>query len=457
MFHAARKMFGDRGSLLSAVVYQLLPYHLIDLYHRVTFAELFAYAWLPLFFYFLVRTQDPERSTKQMAGLSFVYAGLICTHLVTGFLFTLFAGAFLLYRMVSAGWSKSLLRTAVPLLLGLGISSVYLWPAVFERRFVHLYVLLKGQYYFTGNFLFDFRGHLFEIFYRFLNITVLLETSCFVMLLLLSRKSGGYVMRENTNRFLVLAFTVAFFLTTQLSLPVWSLIPQFPFLQFPWRWIIVMELSLCFLIAGFYSGENVPAARSSRFWRNFLLILLTVLAQLPMQNMYGGSIHENDLAMVRKTGKWIKLTDDKLEYLPIWTTNLDRILPRDLEERVVTKSGRASTRIIEWDPESRTIEVRASSDSIIRLSTFYYPGWAVTNGERHMDIEPEKETGAILVHVPRGTHTIQAKFGDTRLRRMAKYASVLSLLFLIPVAVLVNGLNGRRGVRRNDVHRHPRI
>src|SRR4030042_1341779 len=58
MFFATRKMFGNPGSLLSAVVYQMLPFHLIDLYHRGTFAELLAYSWLPLFFYFLMKSRD---------------------------------------------------------------------------------------------------------------------------------------------------------------------------------------------------------------------------------------------------------------------------------------------------------------------------------------------------------------------------------------------------------------
>src|SRR4030042_6987311 len=77
MFFAARKMFGTPGSLLSAVTYQILPFHVIDLYHRGTFAELFAYPWLPLFFYFLVESRKSGDSRGSMVGLSLVYSGLI--------------------------------------------------------------------------------------------------------------------------------------------------------------------------------------------------------------------------------------------------------------------------------------------------------------------------------------------------------------------------------------------
>jgi hypothetical protein len=448
MFFATRKTFGNPGSLLSAVVYQMLPFHLIDLYHRGTFAELLAYSWLPLFFYFLMKSRDSGDSRATFVGLSLAYAGLILTHLVTGFIFTVIAGVYLLYGLLFPGEKKPLLKAVGSLLVGLGISAVYLGPAVLERKYVHLYILQKGQYYYTGNYLFDFREHLYEIFYRFLNITAILEASFFLWIVLLSRKMPGKMMREDPNRFLVLVFVGSFFLTTPISRPVWDLAPQFPFLQFPWRWIIVMELSLCFLIAGLYSRETVQGSRPARFLKTFILALLALFAQLPMQNIHDAAISENNLIMMKRTGRWKILTDEKLEYLPVWTTSLEDIGTWNRDDRVVAISGRAFIRVTEWAPESRTIEVRAVSDTVVRISSFYYPGWEVTLDGGKTPIDVEKETGALLVHVSEGDHSIRAKFVDTRLRRISKYTSLGSLFLLIPVTMFL-GRSNVSGIRRS--------
>jgi hypothetical protein len=250
-------------------------------------------------------------------------------------------------------------------------------------------------------------------------------------------------MRADTNRFLILVFVGSFFLTTPLSSPVWNGIPQFPFLQFPWRWIVVMELSLCFLIARTYSFEKVRAYRPAKLLKSCMIIFLALFAQLPMQNIPSASISEADFLRLNGMNQWRNIMDEKPEYLPVWA-NLENIWSRKRDERVVTISGRASTRVTGWAPESRTIEVRALSDAVIRISSYYYPGWEVTldGGKKPTDVE--KETGALLVHVPEGDHTIKTTFGDTRLRRIAKYISLLSLLFLIPVAMLFGGSIGSK-------------
>jgi hypothetical protein len=382
-------------------------------------------------------------SRANMVGLSLSYAGLILTHLATGFIFSVVAGVYLMYGMVFLEEKKALIKTAVLLAVGLGISTVYLGPAVLERKFIHIGVMSKYIYSYAGIFLFDSRAPLFEVFFRLMYITVFMEAVFFLLIFLVSRKSQSTEMRVDTNRFLILAFVGSFFLTTPLSSPVWNRIPQFTFLQFPWRWIIVMEVSLCFLIARTYSLEKVQDYRPARFLKLFILIFLAFFAQLPMQNVPSAAISEAEFLQLKRMNQWRNIMDEKPEYLPVWA-NLADIWSRKRDDRVVTISGRASTRVTEWAPESRSIEVRALSDAVIRISTYYYPGWEVTldGGGEHIDVE--KETGAMLVHVSEGDHTIRTTFGDTRLRSIAKYASLMSLLLLIPVTMLFGGSNGTK-------------
>ncbi len=448
MLYAARRMFGKRGSLLAAVIYQLLPFHLIDLYHRGTFAELLAYSWLPLFFYFLVKSKDSEDSRVPMAGLAMTYATVILTHLAVGFLFSIVAGVYLFYVFIVRTEKMSLIRTLISLLFGLGISSVYLVPAAWERKYVHIDVLLKYQW--AGNFLPDFRsGILHEIFYRLLNITFCLEIGIFLLTLLLYKRLAKKSDEKYFSSYLILLFVLATFLVVPFSKPVWSLIPQFHMLAFPWRWIIVMEPSLCFLIASTFSGEELSHARHGRMVKIFLLALIVSFAQFPMQNIHDVAISESDLVRLKRMDQWKNIMDEKYEYLPIWAPepDMEKAFLRIHHERVAIISGRASVRVTEWAPESRAIEVRALSDAVIRISTFYYPGWRVTRDGEPVPLDIERGSGLLLVHVPSGAHTILASFGDTRLRRISKYASAGSLLLLIPVTMVFGGSNRSRGRR----------
>lgn len=445
MFSVTRRTFGNPGSLLSAVTYQVLPFHVLDLYHRGTFAELFAYVWIPPFLCFLLETRTSENRRSALIGLSISYAGLIFTHLAVGFLLTVSAGIYFLHLFVSGEEKKGFFHAFLALLIGLGISAVYIAPAVWERKYVHIDTLLKYQL--ARNFLFDFQPRPYVIFYRFLHITVLLEASVFLLAIWLFRKATSERMREHTNRFLILLFIVSFLFATILSKPAWNWIPQFPMLSFPWRWIIVMEAVLCLLIASVFSREAVQRFRSASFMKLFIGAVFISFAQFPMQNILGADVSEHDLVRMKSMDRWSHIVDEKYEYLPAWTTNVEKLLSRGREARVRTLSGAAVTQVTEWSPESRTIEVRASSDAVIRLSTLYYPGWNITRNGEYSDIEVEGGTGALLVRVPGGTHTIRAIFEDTGFRKISKYASFASLLLLIPVTMLF-GTSAGSGERR---------
>ncbi len=69
---------------------------------------------------------------------------------------------------------------------------------------------------------------------------------------------------------LALIPVVVLFLQLPLSEPIWNALPKMRFLQFPWRWLVVLEAPM----AIFFAAAVWPARR---LWRNLVLIACTLL------------------------------------------------------------------------------------------------------------------------------------------------------------------------------------
>ena len=238
-FLAARPLSSEQGAALGAALYVLLPYHAIDLYDRMAFAELCAFVWTPLLFLFVRRTAE-SGSAGNAIGLALCYAGLVLTHLVTGFV-ALFAavpyGLWLVWR--SRRWER-LAWLAGGGAAGLLLAAAYLVPMLAEREFVHLEYITESyfgnwhrNFAFRDETLFGFRADPIK---PSINAAVawqalLAAVACGLVVLRCPAGSGA---RADGLAFAALSAWVVF-LQLPVSTPVWSTVPELGTVQFPWR------------------------------------------------------------------------------------------------------------------------------------------------------------------------------------------------------------------------------
>jgi uncharacterized membrane protein YfhO len=71
--------------------------------------------------------------------------------------------------------------------------------------------------------------------------------------------------------------------------------------------------------------------------------------------------------------------------------------------------------------------VRAVTPVLVRIATFYYPGWKAEIDGVPAPMRIEEKSGAMLIHVPQGEHRLALRFEDIPLRRYAKMISVIAL------------------------------
>jgi hypothetical protein len=112
----------------------------------------------------------------------------------------------------------------------------------------------------------------------------------------------------------------------------------------------------------------------------------------------------------------------------------------------VTVPGWASAQYVEHGPTHDLILTGATEPFLLRLFTFYFPGWhAYIDGEE-VPIEVSVPDGFITFWVPPDPHEVLVRFENTPARRLGNALSAISLLAL---AALVGGLAWRgRGARR---------
>ena len=147
------RLAGRRAALIGAVLYMSAPYHLaVDLYQRFFFAELWGFVWMPLVMLFA--RGSLRGGAGALAGLSVSYALLIMTHLPTTLLFSWVPVAYVLWMAEPGDRLGPFVRVAGGMLLGMGLSAIFLLPAMTTQQYVLFGQMESGFYYFANQFLF---------------------------------------------------------------------------------------------------------------------------------------------------------------------------------------------------------------------------------------------------------------------------------------------------------------
>ena len=145
MYFFLRNFCGRAGSLAGGIAYELLPYHLFDLFLRESLAETFAFFWFPLILLFAYKGSR-DNHISHWIGMAVSYAGLVLTHLASAYLFSFVISAYALFLSFRGGEFRVLLKTISATLFGLSLSAVYFVPMFLERKFIHIEWMKEVQW-----------------------------------------------------------------------------------------------------------------------------------------------------------------------------------------------------------------------------------------------------------------------------------------------------------------------
>ncbi|MCL4459828.1 MAG: glycosyltransferase family 39 protein [Chloroflexi bacterium] len=505
MYLFARGLWGRRAALLAAIAYIYVPFHLVNVYARGdALGEFTAYTLFPAVLWSFHQVVTTMRY-RYIVLSGVLYGALILTHNISAFVFTPLLLAFVAFDLLALVRGEALGHTqAFPpylrvgasllaILLGLGLSAFFWWPALGERSYVQLEGMTTGYFDYRNHFLPISRLFALDLAYDYnldalgskglpfhLGLAQAVGVGIALLLLLAVTlahalnprpshpASGGCEAEERKVErdyaqgllalwFFAVALVVIIFLMLPSSALVWRSVPLMPLIQFPWRLLGLAGLGTSIIIG------SLPflLRRKTKLvvlcpWLIGAALIASVTLNLRPERL---ELAESDIGPPRIFEyEYLSSsigTTARQEYLPVWvrerpwTSSVMLTYPWRSKIDLVRTSKGARVQVLTDKSSYKRLRLVADKDSEVVLNLFFFPGWQARLDGQSVPIAPQEATGLIVVNVPAGEHFLEIRFGDTPLRSMARGISIVSLFVL---ALLTIG--GVRQLKEETVVAH---
>lgn len=415
----AKIFWGDKGGMVSSIVYTYAPYHFLDIYIRGSVGEVWALAFFPAFLWSI--TNFIKKKNWLFAVSSSLFLALIIfSHNILALMFFPFALSYICF-LISKEKNKKylLLKSLFIVFLGLGLSAIFWLPALMEKQYVtglqiyniaanfpELYQLLIPSWGsgFSGQSL---GGQMsFQI-----GVSNLLVVLASIGLLIKLYKNNN-IDAIKLVLFFLFWFCLLFFLMIEPSLFFWNHIPFMYYFQFPWRF-----LSLVILVTSFLAGAIFSV------WRSNILAICFVLLVVLLTIGYAKPAYYHD-----RTDKYYLTRPNFIDgtnspgdlFNTIW---FNKRLKKQ-KDKIVIKNGTIISSKIE--PTKYTFDVRADLDTQITVNTAYFVGWRAIINKKEVDVKADSN-GLITLDVPKGNYTVELQLKNTLVRTIGNSIFLLSL------------------------------
>ena len=454
MYAYARRYMPPPPAALAMCMYLILPYHLIDQYHRGAIAELLSFIWMPLLFLFVDLLFDSggsangkqrtagERSAEPLVidlslepvatevrpakpsshfavpsfvGLALTYAAFLWSHPPTAYQVSLILAIVIPWLAIMKRNWKGLLLTGSGLAVGLGLAAAYVYPAVREKQLTTLDIISQLWPY-QESYVFV---HNKPFFFSLINQTWVLNLAIIILCALAiiwirSHPTLFLAPRRGVVALWIGIGVFASYMMTSASHWINRVVPMVETGIYSWRMLSISTLAAALLTGAianyaFNTARDAPGRVSLKprvvAYLTCLIIVGSVAFSLIMvvggasPNPFEQEPEHLNVVMLPKTA----IQD--LSYLP-------NGLP---EAALKNPSGAISLGI--WDPQHREIRVNLPEPNRISIRVFNYPGWTSAVDGHPCQIQTGPRFGNIEMDLAAGSHLIVLDYLDTPVRR----------------------------------------
>ena len=427
----AREWMPEDSATIAACLYVVNPYILFVAYERGAMAELLAATWMPLLVLYGLRAK------RSLLPLALTVAALWLTNAPAGVM-----GCYMLALLVgiTAAQEKNgclIRRAAGGVALGLGLAAFWLIPALYEQRWVEIARAIGPLMRVEDSFLFGYAklagasaDERFDIVYH---NQVLRTVSWIVVSLIVGAGVASWRARRKRSAIwmpLVVIGAGVCILQLRWSDGVWWLAPELKFLQFPWRWMMVLGLVFAALAGLALRGE--AATRRAIAVRAALMLLLAGGMAVLSSMLFWQPCDEEDnvqaqIATFHDAG--FEGTD---EYTPQGADNSEiqqglpqvRLLITPNAEGTSegnnpqwtadpTQEISAGVTVDRWNPEHKSVTIMSEQPGYAVLRLMDYPAWRVTRNDAEVRDRARRADGLMAIPIEAGMNRIDVRWRIT--------------------------------------------
>lgn len=426
--------FGKLPGILAALVFSFSPYLILDIFVRAAYPEFMAICFMPGILWAIDRLVTLKKQIYILPLATFLGIAIF-SHLPT---LLIFSPILLIFSLVIWGLEGRKLKTFGYLLfgaiLGFGVSAFYLIPAIGELDLVNIQQLTSGY--------FDFHKHFSstDIIYTYLwgyneswmidNIHLSLDLGLIQWAIPIGAFFSLLFIKSMRLRVIIIFWLlvliyVLFFISLNSTI-VWEKIKQLSFIQFPWRFFMVVPIATAVLGALAFS---VFRSKYEQIGLLFIVILLIAFVHRPFltpKNFIDAAYF--DLPFSSFTQHKVVQREAYFEpgYNPI------EVSENNIETDSKWFLEKNTAKVIEKKILSHlfVFDISSLEEDKLTINTHYFPGWKAYLDDVEVPIQRLDKHYFMTIDVPEGRHELIVKFEDTNTRKIANIITLVSLITL---------------------------
>ncbi len=445
----AREWMPQDAAAVASCIYVLNPYLLFVAYERTAYGEQLSAIWLPLLVLYGLR------KSPGLLPLSLIVAALWLTNAPSAVMGCYLLALIVLVIAIQDRSYALIGRATGAIALGLGLAAFYIVPALYEQRWVEIARAIAPGMRIEDSFLF---GHTGEAFHD----QVLRTASWIAVAMIVAAVAAiaASFRKQQPNRLrppLIASLFAICILLLPFSDILWKHAPELRFLQFPWRWLLVLGIAMAALIGLALRGSFLEAStRKTILVRaTSMLALALVMSSLAAYAFWQPCDDEDNIAAQRATfhDGGFEGTD---EYTAINADNGDiqqglplvRIVKSteaDEADSSIAENPQwaqnsidavpASMQIHLWKTERKDIEIHTSVPAFAVFQLMDYPAWEVQVNGTPVTLRPRRDDGLLTVPLQTGSSVISIRYVATRDVELGRALSLLALCIIIMLAI----------------------
>jgi hypothetical protein len=416
----ARDWLTPAAATATACLYIANPYMLFVAYERAAYGELMAAALIPLLLSFAVRPLPP------ISALAATIAGVWLMNAPSGVMacYSLLWIAFM--RLASERSWRAALRLAVSTAIGLLFAAFYLVPAGYQERWVEIARAIGPDMRFQDSFLFHHTGEPFH--------DAVLYTASILACVLLTFALVSIALWRDALRIRPLLWLASFvplilLLLVPISALLWRYTPQLAYMQFPWRWLLILAPIVILFVAGSITRHL------RRAWLIAIVAVLCIASVVACTRRFQQYCDDQDtvsaqVALMQAgdgeegTDEYTPRNDDNAEVdqdLPLVRILIDPRAEEPDSGKVQnpeyqpdpSAEKHAIIAVTDWSPEHRAVllDTPASGYAVFRLMD--YPAWTIHRNGAEITERPRRDDGLLTIPVPQGRSQIDIRWHTT--------------------------------------------